>query len=222
MPERKPLFGLQQADTLRLSTFSCRESANAFAGVDDRSNLGGSKNWAPTPLTHLFRSQHSHLLRFAQIRTGNRAVAEDLVQDAFLAVRRAYPDKGAEDLRPLLFTTLRNLTVNYLKSGDYRRQRASTEISDIEYRLTCERSATPETQVMDAQLLALAEEVIKAMAPRRREVLRLHRFEGLTYDEIASRLSVSRSTVKTDIADAVAEIAERLAREDRRDPDPAR
>ena len=75
---------------------------------------------------------------------------------------------------------------------------------------------------MDAQLLALAEEVIAAMAPRRREALRLHRFEGLTYEEIASRLSVSRSTVKSDIADAVAEIAERLAREDRRDPDPAR
>jgi len=176
----------------------------------------------PTPLTHLFRSQHRNLLRFAQIRTGNPSVAEDLVQDAFLAVRRAYPDKGAEDLRPLLFTTLRNLTVNYLKSGDYRRQRASTEIGDMAYRLACDRSATPETQVMDAQLLALAEEVIKAMAPRKRETLRLHRFEGLTYDEIASRLSVSRSTVKSDIADAVAEIAERLAREDRRDPDPAR
>lgn len=173
---------------------------------------------APTPLTHLFRSQHSNLLRFALIRTGNRAVAEDLVQDAFLAVRRAYPDKGAEDLRPLLFTTLRNLTVNYLKSGDYRRQRASTEVSDMDYRLACHRSATPEQQVMDAQLLALAEEVIAAMAPRRREALRLHRFEGLTYEEIASRLSVSRSTVKSDIADAVAEIAERLAREDRRDP----
>ena len=206
----------------RATILPARRTEHASAGAGEMDPPAPQTPPTPTPLTHLFRSQHSHLLRFAQIRTGNRAIAEDLVQDAFLAVRRAYPDKGAEDLRPLLFTTLRNLTVNYLKSGDYRRQRASTEISDIEYRLTCERSATPETQVMDAQLLALAEEVIAAMAPRRREALRLHRFEGLTYDEIASRLSVSRSTVKSDIADAVAEIAERLAREDRRDPDPAR
>ena len=71
---------------------------------------------------------------------------------------------------------------------------------------------------MDAQLLALAEEVIAAMAPRRREALRLHRFEGLTYDEIASRLSVSRSTVKSDIADAIAEIAENLSGTAKRSP----
>lgn len=75
---------------------------------------------------------------------------------------------------------------------------------------------------MDSQLLELAEQVIAAMPPRKREALRLHRFEDLTYDEIAAHLSVSRSTVKKDIADAVAQIAERLARIERRDLDPAR
>ena len=60
--------------------------------------------------------------------------------------------------------------------------------------------------------LAIAEEVIARMAPRSREVLKLHRFEQLTYEEIAERLSVSRSTVKKDLADAMAEIAEALAR----------
>ena len=43
-------------------------------------------------------------------------------------------------------------------------------------------------------------------------MLKLHRFEQLTYEEIAERLSVSRSTVKKDLADAIAEIAEALAR----------
>jgi RNA polymerase sigma-70 factor (ECF subfamily) len=65
---------------------------------------------------------------------------------------------------------------------------------------------------MDAQLLTIAEQAIEAMPPRRREVLKLHRFEHLTYDEIAIRLSVSRSTVKKDLADAIAEVAEALAR----------
>ena len=206
----------------RATILPARRTEHASSGAGEMDPPEQQTPPTPTPLTHLFRSQHSHLLRFAQIRTGNPSVAEDLVQDAFLAVRRAYPDKGAEDLRPLLFTTLRNLTVNYLKSGDYRRQRASTEIGDVGDRLACHRSTTPERQVMHAQLLELAEQVIAAMPPRKREALRLHRFEDLTYDEIAAHLSVSRSTVKKDIADAVAQIAERLARTERRDPDPAR
>ena len=138
--------------------------------------------------------------------------AEDLVQDAFVAVRRAYPDKAIDELRPLLFTTLRNLTLNCLKSGDTKRRKASVELLERDDRLGCPRTVTPETQLIDRQLLTIAEQVIAAMAPRRRAVLKLHRFEQLTYDEIAQRLEISRSTVKTDLANAIAEVAEALAR----------
>jgi hypothetical protein len=37
----------------------------------------------------LFRESHSQLLRFCRIRISHAADAEDLVQDAFLSVRRA-------------------------------------------------------------------------------------------------------------------------------------
>jgi len=164
-------------------------------------------------LNRLFRDCHNQLLRFCRIRTHNAPEAEDLVQDAFVAVRRAYPDKAIEELRPLLFTTLRNLTLNYLNSGNTKRQKASVDLPGRDDRLGCPRTVTPEIQLMDAQLLAIAEQVIARMAPRRRQVLKLHRFEQLTYDEIAERLSVSRSTIKKDLADAIAEIAETLARQ---------
>ena len=163
-------------------------------------------------LNRLFRDNHSPLLRFCQIRTSNAPEAEDLVQDAFVAVRRAYPDKAIDELRPLLFTTLRNLTLNCLKSGDTKRRKASVELLERDDRLGCPRTVTPETQLIDRQLLTIAEQVIAAMAPRRRAVLKLHRFEQLTYDEIAQRLEISRSTVKTDLANAIAEVAEALAR----------
>tara|TARA_R110001606_G_scaffold286521_1_gene434808 strand:+ start:952 stop:1665 length:714 start_codon:yes stop_codon:yes gene_type:complete len=163
-------------------------------------------------LNTLYREKHGQLLRFCRIRISNFADAEDLVQDAFVAVRRAYPDKSTDELRPLLFTTLRNLTLNYLKSGNTKRRQASVELLGSDDRLGCPRTATPETQLMDVQLLAIAEQAIAAMAPRRRDVLKLHRFEHLTYEEIAERLSVSRSTVKKDLADAIAEVAEALAR----------
>lgn len=160
----------------------------------------------------LYRTHFDQLLRLSRIRTGNSLDAEDLVHDAFLAVRRAYPNKTVADLRPLLFTTLRNLTVNYLKSGHARQQRASSEIGEMQDQIACGRGVTPERQLIDTQMLAIAEAVIAGLPERRREALRLHRFDGLTYDQIAKRLSVSTRTAKTDVAEALAAIAEGLAR----------
>lgn len=163
-------------------------------------------------LTTAFRNHYSQLLRYCRMRIRNHDDAEDIVQDAFLSMRRAYPDKPPEELQPLLFTTVRNLAANYLKSGRVRQQRRSDDIGAMEDLVACQRTPTPEQELMDAQLLAIAEQAIEDMPPRRRDALRMHRLEGLTYDLIAKRLSVSPTTVKTDIAEAIAEIAERLAR----------
>lgn len=171
----------------------------------------GAKQRSPSALTLIFRTQYDQLLRYCRGRVGNPADAEDIVQDAFLSVRRAYQDKPAEELRALLFTTVRNLAVNYLKSGRVRQQRRSDDIGELGDRIACQRTVTPEQKLMDAQQLAIAEKTIEGMRPRKRDALRMHRIEGLTYEDIAERLSVSPTTVKTDIADAIAEIAERLA-----------
>ena len=173
---------------------------------------------SPDPLNHIFRHQYDQLVRFCRARISNPSDAEALVQDAFVSVRRAYAGKPAEDLRALLFTTVRNLSVNYLKSGRIRHARQSEEIGEAADRLACQRTPTPEQMVMDRERLAIAEQTIAAMKPRKRDALRLHRFEGLTYDEIARRLSVSPTTVKTDIAEAIAEIAENLSEAANRAP----
>jgi RNA polymerase sigma-70 factor (ECF subfamily) len=163
-------------------------------------------------LTSVYRTHYAQLLRYCRMRIRNHADAEDIVQDAFLSVRRAYQDKPEDELRALLFTTVRNLAANYLKSGRVRYQRQSEEIGALADEVACRKTPTPEKELMDAQLLAIAEEAIEGMAPRKRDALRMHRIEGLTYEVIAQRLSVSPTTVKTDIAAAIAEIAERLAK----------
>ncbi len=177
---------------------------------------GRSRSGVPSEvgdtLQSVFSRQYGQLVRLARLRVGDTADAEDLVQDAFVAVQRAYDDRSGEELRKLLFTTLRNLTVNHLKSGHMRQRRASFEIGDMHDEIACRRGVTPERQLMDSQLLNITEAVIAGLPVRRREALRLHRYEGLTYDQIARRLSVSPRTAKTDVAGALAAIAEGLER----------
>lgn len=167
-------------------------------------------------LSKIFTEQYRQLVRFCRMRMVSDADAEDIVQSAFLAAQRFYPDKGVEELGPLLMTMVRNRMVDFLKSGHRKRQLASVEIGDIAEQLACGRSPTPEQLVMDQESLKLADALIAGMPARRREALLLHRVEGLTHTQIALRLSVSRQTVIVDIAEAVAELAEGLARAERR------
>jgi RNA polymerase sigma-70 factor (ECF subfamily) len=175
-----------------------------------------------SPLTQLFRSQYRQLVRFCRIRVQDRADAEDIVQAAFLNARRAYPDKGIEELRPLLFTLVRNGALDFLRSGEHRRRQASVEIGEAAGLIACDLSPTPEQQLMDADRLKTAQKIIDGMAPHRRDALLLHRIEGLTYAEIEKRLSMSRTGVIVAIAEAVAELAEGLARAEGRRLPPGR
>jgi len=130
-------------------------------------------------LSKIFTEQYRQLVRFCRMRMVSDADAEDIVQSAFLAAQRFYPDKGVEELGPLLMTMVRNRMVDFLKSGHRKRQLASVEIGDIAEQLACGRSPTPEQLVMDQESLKLADALIAGMPARRREALLLHRVEGL-------------------------------------------
>lgn len=161
-------------------------------------------------LTQVFRTQYRQLFRFCRMRVRNDADAEDIVQAAFLAARRAYPEKGLEELRPLLFTLVRNTALNHLKAS-WNSRRHGEDVSALSEQLPCPASPCPEKQLMDSERLALVEAVVSEMNPRRQTALRLHRYEGLSYEEIARRLSISPTAVKKHVARGVAEIAARLA-----------
>lgn len=166
-------------------------------------------------LTELYRTHRAELVRFARIRIRHASDAEDLVQDAFLAAARAYPDREAKELKPLLFTMVRNLSINYLKSGHTRRAKVSEPVEDQASRLACEATPSPEALMATRQQLALIEAALAGLPERRREALRMHRIERLSHKQIAARLGVSPSTVKSDIVIAVAEMTETLARAER-------
>ena len=166
-------------------------------------------------LSQLYYRDRDQLLRFCRVRISNASDAEDLVQEAFLSVGRAYPDKDGDELRALLFTTLRNLTLDYLKSGRVKARKVTSEISDKGDTLAWTRTVTPEKAMMDRQTLQQVSEILETITPRQKQALLLSRLEHLTHDEIAGRLGVSPRTVRNDITDALAAITKGLARKER-------
>ncbi|MEV4312890.1 SigE family RNA polymerase sigma factor [Actinocrispum sp. NPDC049592] len=154
-------------------------------------------------IEELYRRERPGLLRLAVLLIGDRVLAEDIVQDAFMALHKHWPrladPSGAG-------AYLRVSVINGARSA-HRRQAVSAR------HLRAEPSLDPPT---DASLL-LAEEhqaVLKAVRrlPRRQqEVLVLRYWAGLSEAEIATTLGVSRGTVKTCAARALATLEARLS-----------
>ncbi|MFF9852647.1 RNA polymerase sigma factor [Streptomyces litmocidini] len=144
----------------------------------------------PPTLTDLYAARRLDMVRLAVFLVDDLPTAEDVVQDAFAAVCRAYGTSldGLQDPGAYLHTAV----VNAARSVLRRRRTARA------YAPPHPGSGAP----VDEGLL-LAEEhrhVLDALAEltrRQREVLVLRYWSELTEDQIARTLGLSRGTVKS-------------------------
>ena len=149
------------------------------------------------------------LIAYLQRKTRGDADAEDLVQEAFVRFHRAGHDLGAADARPLLFVIARNLQLDRWKAvGRETARRSPHDINDLVDGPQAIASETPDAEdgLIRRQNLAAAAAVIRALPPRTRDAFLLHRFEDLTYRQIAGRLGVSVSMVEKHIAEALRQL----------------
>jgi len=143
--------------------------------------------------------------RLAHWLTGNRADAEDVVQDAYLRAYRAIRGFAGGSARAWVLSIVRNTAYTWLRKN---RPAAVVVVEDLEaVKLAnvnpCDPAAeTPETALIaktDAQRLRAA---IAALPTPFRETLVLREVEGLDYREIAEVTEVPIGTVMSRLARA--------------------
>jgi RNA polymerase sigma-70 factor (ECF subfamily) len=135
---------------------------------------------------------------------GNQAEAEDVSQEVFLKAYERYAElKESPTVGGWLKTVTRNLCLNYLSR--YRaRWRFFSEMApdrDDDEAPGPEWAApdTHEQQVASGEHRQLLEAVLQKLPSGQRVPLVLYHFEEMSYEEIAAKLRVSLSKVKTDI-----------------------
>jgi RNA polymerase sigma-70 factor (sigma-E family) len=149
----------------------------------------------------LFRDHATPLLRLGVVLTGDRELAEELVQEAFVRYSRARstPAPGAER------TYLRRIVLN-LSHAHHRHLRV------VRGRLpdhpgTAE-GAEHEALRRDGERQVA--EAVRALPPRQRDCIVLRYYADLGDAEIADTLGISAGSVKTHLHRARATLAERL------------
>jgi RNA polymerase sigma-70 factor (ECF subfamily) len=128
----------------------------------------------------------THSLTF----TARYEEAEDLTQDIFIRVWQNRKSlETVDSFVDYLFILSRNYLISHL------RKRVMETVPPDEEALT-EELLSPDLQLQTKELEELIIRGIAKMPPQQQSVFRLSRLEGLSYDEIASLLGISRSTVK--------------------------
>ena len=134
---------------------------------------------------------------------GNQTDAQDISQNVFLKAYQHFADLAENPAAGgWLKTTTTNLSLNHLSRyrarwrffSEFRREEDESDFSD-------DLPAPPsfEEGLPDADYCALLESVIQKLPSAQRVPLVLYHFEELSYEEIAARLRISLSKVKTDI-----------------------
>lgn len=144
------------------------------------------------------------LRRFLRKHVTSAADVDDVVQESFIKLLRARSVGPIRSAKALLFTVARNTASNV-----FRKQRIFGPVPVDEL---------PEWRVLDGEQdvthavnqrlqLDLLGDVIAGLPDRCRRIVLLRVADGLSYADIAAELDVSESTVRTQMARALAKCA---------------
>lgn len=163
----------------------------------------------PTVLS-LFAAHHAALVSYATGIVGDRAQAEDLVQEAWLRFDEATRGRLLEDATGYLYRIVRNLALD-------GRRRAGRESRLIAADAYAEASAIHPDAGPSPEAAAISrrdcERVLAALAElpeRTRIAVEMHRFGGARLREIAAHLGISVSLAHRLVADGVQHCKHRL------------
>ena len=158
----------------------------------------------------LFEAHAEALRRYAQRIVRSRETAEDLVQDVFLRLWRAWDRvEIGTDTRAYLYVATRSRALNHLK----RERHHDRDRAILPYGVESDAPALPpeaESRLDADEITRAIERVLDAMPPRQRLVAALRLREQLTTAEIAQRLGISPRTVEVHIARATKALREQL------------
>lgn len=156
----------------------------------------------------LFAALESPLLSYGMRLVGDRARAEDIVQEAFMKLHAQSGD--VREPRRWLYRTVHNLALNQLRAG--KKVVAMIPLEEGENEQAPDPEPLPDEQIVRWEGIGLVRLSLGALDARSREVVHLKFDEGLSYKEIAERTALTVGHVGYLLHHALKTIAAELAR----------
>ena len=171
---------------------------------------------SPETIEELFAALESPLLNYALRLSGGRAIAEDVVQEAFMKLHGQFTE--VREPRRWLYRTVHNLALNHRR--DSAKLVSSTPVdanpSPESYSShepdVADESPLPDEQLARIEGIGLVRLSLAALDERSRELIRLKFNEDLSYAEISVRTGLKMGHVGYLLHHALKTIAAELAK----------
>ena len=169
-----------------------------------RVNQSDTQGVSGLTLRTLFDAEETPLLRYAFSLIGRRAVAEEIVQEAFLQLHAHWDN--VDSPRAWLYRTVRNRAYNYLR--DNRR-----EVLDSDDRKSQSPNAvddSPEVMILRMEVTGRLRQLVEELNETDRKLVKLKYFENLKYREISAQTGLTISNVGYRLHHILKELAGKL------------
>ncbi len=200
-------------------TTRCLGAPHDWRHADDRALAAAVSAGERDAFAHLMRRYNQRLYRLARATLRDDALAQDALQDAYLAAYRAIGGfRGDAQLSTWLSRLVLNACLARLRKDARRNAVAPTtstsanDGSELEL-VDTSHDASPDEALMRAQVRALLERKLDALPEAFRVVFVLRCVEELSVEETAQCLGIAEATVRSRLFRARSLLRESVARE---------
>ncbi|MEQ9443207.1 MAG: RNA polymerase sigma-70 factor [Cyclobacteriaceae bacterium] len=147
----------------------------------------------------LFNDKHQQVYAYCLTLVKSGMEAEEIMLDVFLTVwKKRAQIKPDLSLNALLFKITKDLSFNYLKKAarEYNFRKVLQEQS------THPVGNATEAQIFSEEYDQLADRAINKLPPKRKIIFTMSRQMGMSYEDIAQQLGISKNTVKVQLVKA--------------------
>ncbi|MEP6950030.1 MAG: sigma-70 family RNA polymerase sigma factor [Ginsengibacter sp.] len=150
----------------------------------------------------LFDRYRNNIYKVAMMYVKSPVIAEEIVQDVFLKLW--FQRKHLTEIRSLeswFFTLTKNLTLNCMKkiAHEWIAREKWVKQNDFSENNT-------DHKILNTEYQQLFQKAIMQLSLQQQQVYKMAKEQGLSYDAISEKLSISPLTVKTHMARALASI----------------
>ena len=175
--------------------------------IDTRARPPGAPD-AAVGVTELYQANAVTLIKLAVIMLGDRTAAEDVVQDAFFGLYRNW-DRLCDHGNALAY--VRASVLNGCRAA--LRQRIRRDRRDRAATAGPAAFESPESVVLLGEEHREVLAAVRRLPDRQREALVLRFYLGVTEEETARAMGISRGTVKSSTSRALAALGRMLKEE---------
>jgi RNA polymerase sigma-70 factor (ECF subfamily) len=163
-------------------------------------------------IEELFTALESPLLNYALRYTGEIALAEDVVQEAFMKLHAQFGQVSAP--QRWLYRTVHNLALNQRRQASkiLSLDQPSRDERDSDIADTADTTPLPDEQIIRLEGIGQVRLSLETLDGRSRELIRLKFNEELSYKDISARTGLTIGHVGNLLHHALKNIASELAK----------